>query len=78
MISAADSGCLVIADITGYTRYLRNTELEHAQDVLADLMETVVGRLRSVLRISKLEGDAAFSYGLDLEGSVLLDVVEQT
>jgi hypothetical protein len=78
MTSAADSGCLVIADITGYTQYLRNTELEHAQDVLADLMETVVGRLRSALRVSKLEGDAAFAYGLDLEGSVLLDVVEQT
>jgi hypothetical protein len=78
MIPAAESGCLVIADVTGYTQYLRNTELEHAQDVLADLMETVVGRLRSVLHISKLEGDAAFAYGLDIEASVLLDTVEQT
>lgn len=78
MIPAAESGCLVIADVTGYTQYLRNTELEHAQDVLADLIETVVRPLRPVLRISKLEGDAVFAYGTDLEASVLLDTVEQT
>lgn len=77
-IPAAESGCLVIADVTGYTQYLRKTELEHAQDVLADLIETVVGALRSVLHISKLEGDAVFAYGIDLEASVLLDTVEQT
>jgi hypothetical protein len=37
MIPAAESGCLLLADISGYTQYLCETELEHAQDVLADL-----------------------------------------
>jgi hypothetical protein len=80
MVPAAEGGCLVIADIAGYTRYLRDTELEHAQDVLADLMETVVGGLQPALRISKLEGDAAFAYGLEseIEGSLLLDTIEAT
>jgi hypothetical protein len=80
MVPAAESGCLVLADISGYTRYLRDTELEHAQDVLADLMETVVGGLRPALRISKLEGDAAFAYavGSELEASILLDTIDDT
>ena len=80
MIPRADIGCLVLADISGYTQYLRDTELEHAQDVLADLIETVVGRLRPALRISKLEGDAVFAYALGsgLEASMLLDTIDQT
>ena len=80
MIPAAESGCFVIADVSGYTQYLRDTELEHAQNVLADLMETVVRRLRPALRISKLEGDAVFAYALEseVEASMLLDTVDET
>ena len=55
-------GCLLIADITGYTDYLRDTELEHAQDVLADLLETIIAGIEPPFTLSKLEGDAAFAY----------------
>lgn len=80
MVPAAEDGCLVIADVAGYTRFLRDSELEHAQDVLADLMETVVGGFRPALRISKLEGDAVLAYalGAEIEGSMLLDAIDQT
>jgi hypothetical protein len=75
----AERACLVIADVTGYTSYLQGTELEHAQDVLADLLETIVDRLQPTLRLSKLEGDAAFVYGLEgeLEPSMLLDTIDE-
>lgn len=75
----AEPACLLIADVSGYTSYLQGTELEHAQDVLADLMETVVGSLQPALRLGKLEGDAAFAYavGDDLDGSMLLDAVDE-
>jgi hypothetical protein len=68
----------MIADITGYTAYLTGTELEHAHDVLADLMSTVVAALRPALRLAKLEGDAAFAYAPEgkLNGSMLFDIVE--
>jgi uncharacterized protein YndB with AHSA1/START domain len=74
----AERGCLAIADISGYTGYLTGTELEHAHDVLADLMRTVVGALRPRLRLVKLEGDAAFAYALEgrLDGPGLIDTVE--
>ena len=54
--------CMLIADISGYTGYLADVELAHAQDILADLMATVVGSLRPTFRLAKLEGDAAFAY----------------
>ena len=36
----------VIADISGYTVVLAGVELEHAQDIIADVMDTMVKRLR--------------------------------
>jgi uncharacterized protein YndB with AHSA1/START domain len=78
MLKSAERGCLVLADISGYTGFLAETELEHAQDVLRDLIQTVVGKQRPLLRLSKLEGDAAFSYALteQPDGSALLDTLE--
>lgn len=79
-MAAAERGCMVIADVSGYTRYLLDTELEHSQDVLADLMETVVAEMRPLLHINRLEGDAVFAYALEAEAepSMLLDTIEQT
>jgi uncharacterized protein YndB with AHSA1/START domain len=76
----ADRGCLVICDVSGYSTYLHSVELEHAQDVLADLTETIVEQLRPTFRLSKLEGDAAFVYALEseVEASMMLDTIEAT
>ena len=54
-------GFLVIADISGYTGYLAQVELEHAQEILTDLLECIVEKFKTVLTISKLEGDAVFA-----------------
>ena len=62
MLPKLESACLMIADISGYTGYLAGVELDHAQDILADLMDTIVGALRPPFRLSKLEGDAVFVY----------------
>lgn len=55
-------GTMVIADIGGYTRYLAGVELEHSQDILADIMGLIVERLSQTLTFEQLEGDAVFSY----------------
>jgi hypothetical protein len=70
---------LLIADISGYTGYLATVELDHAQDILADLIGTVVSSLRPNFRLAKLEGDAAFVAAAadKLDGSLLLDTVER-
>ncbi|MFL5675003.1 MAG: DUF2652 domain-containing protein, partial [Chloroflexota bacterium] len=80
MLNQSEPACLVIADITGYTSYLAGVELDHAQDILADLIDTVVGSLRPTFRLAKLEGDAAFTYALTatVDGSALMDTIERT
>ncbi len=68
----------MIADISGYTSYLQGTELEHAEDVLADLLETIVSSIEPTFQLSKLEGDAAFAYasGQSLTPARVMDTVE--
>ena len=74
-----EPACLLIADISGYTGFLAGAELDHAQDILADLMATVVGALRPTFRLAKLEGDAAFAYVATetVDAAMLQDTVER-
>jgi uncharacterized protein YndB with AHSA1/START domain len=58
-------GFLLIADITGYTVYLSESELDHAQGTLTDLLELLIEHTRPPLQISGLAGDAVLSYSLD-------------
>ena len=78
MLPKAESACFLIADISGYTSYLAGVELDHAQDIIADLMDTVVRCLRPPFRLAKFEGDAAFlcASGDRFDGSLLQDAIE--
>ena len=64
MLPKAESACFVIADISGYTHFVSGVELDHAQDIIADIMDTLVRALRPPFRLAKFEGDAAFVYAL--------------
>ena len=76
--SKAEAAYFAIADISGYTSFLAAVELEHAQDIIADFMDTVVKGLRPPFRLAKFEGDAAFVYATaeKVDGSLLQDAIE--
>jgi Protein of unknown function (DUF2652) len=79
--SPVQHGYMVLADISGYTSFLTQTELGHAQEILSDLLETVQDRLRTLLTIHKIEGDAIFAYSADstvVRGETLLELIETT
>lgn len=77
-LGQSEKGCLVLADITGYTQYMAETELLHAQDVVSDLLETIVESVEPIFLLSKLEGDAAFAYASrdSVNPSMIMDTVE--
>ena len=78
MLARTEPACLVIADIAGYSVYLAGVELDHAQDILADLVDTVVRALRPSFKLAKLEGDAAFVFvpAATVDGPGLQDIIE--
>lgn len=61
---AIQRALLLIADIGGYTRFLKvhAINLAHAHDMVTQLLEAVIDGAASPLKLAKLEGDAAFFY----------------
>jgi hypothetical protein len=81
METKTQHGYLVLADISGYTSFLAGTELEHAHEILTALLETIVGKFKTLLTISKLEGDAVFAFVAESDltrGETLLEMIEST
>ncbi|MBI3158789.1 MAG: DUF2652 domain-containing protein [Chloroflexi bacterium] len=76
----AHKGYLIVADITGYTAYLSTSELDHAQEILESLINTILKRIHPPMILSRTEGDAVFAYTLDdsfLQGQTMLEALEQ-
>ena len=61
----ASTGYIVMADITGYTMFLNHSELEHAKESLAAILEVIVDGTTAPLVVSRLVGDAVVSYAYD-------------
>jgi uncharacterized protein YndB with AHSA1/START domain len=81
MTETVRQGCLVLADIGGYTSFLADVELEHSHDILADLLGMVTSGLCPPLRMAKLEGDAVFCVSAEsepIDGETLLAALEST
>ena len=77
----AEQGYLAIADITGYTAYLNESELEHAQDSLSTLLNLLIDETKPPLTISRLEGDAVISFAIDgsfLQSQSIVDLIDAT
>ena len=64
-------GFLVVADISGYTRFLAETELEHANGIIKDLFDSMLPEFKKSVTISKFMGDAIFAHAENIayEGS---------
>lgn len=55
-------GYIILADISGYTRFLGETELTHAQGILHGLLTAMITELRLPLALSSVRGDAVVAH----------------
>nr|WP_299382169.1 DUF2652 domain-containing protein [Allomuricauda sp.] len=53
---------LFIPDISGYTKFIQTTEIEHSQHVISELLEVLVNANTQDLKLAEIEGDALFFY----------------
>src|SRR5258705_13707342 len=63
MNNRTDHGFLILADVSGFTAFVTTTELEHGSDIIAALLDEVVGHLSPPLEIQEIEGDPVFALG---------------
>ena len=75
------TGYLMLADISGFTSFVAQTEIDHAHLALSFLLETIMEKISSLLTIFQLEGDAVFAYleeGKLVEAKSLLELIDHT
>ncbi|MEO0573056.1 MAG: DUF2652 domain-containing protein [Bacteroidota bacterium] len=53
---------LFIPDISGFTKFVQTTEIEHSQHVIAELLEILISANTQELKLAEVEGDALFFY----------------
>jgi len=61
---APEPTLLIIADISGYTRYMTANAktLAHSQTLIIELVESIIHQVEAPLEVAKLEGDAIFLF----------------
>jgi len=57
-----NKGLLFIPDISGFTNFVTNTEIEHSRHIIQELLEVIINSNNLGLEISEIEGDAILFY----------------
>src|SRR5512138_67725 len=55
---------LFMPDISGFTRFVNDTEILHSQQIVQELLETLIECNQLGLQVGEIEGDAIFFYKL--------------
>ena len=77
----SESGFIVLADISGFDAYMVDVELEHAHDVLQELLELIVATIAPPLHVANVRADAVLAYLAEddlTRGETLLELTEAT
>ena len=58
--AAADEVLFFIADLSGFTKFVAETEIQHSQHIIKELLEILVDANTLGMKVSEFEGDAVF------------------
>ena len=81
MDTQVQSGYVVLADISGFTPYMEETEITHNSTILRNIIELIIGHFTPTLDLAEIEGDAVFAYAPVLKisrGELLVEIIEST
>ena len=49
-------------DISGFTKFVNNTELEHGIHIISELLELLIDNTTNDLQLAEIEGDSLFMF----------------
>ena len=70
-------GLLYIPDISGFTKFINDTEIEHSQHIIKELLEVIIEANIINLQVSEIEGDAVLFYRFG-KPPTAFDIAEQS
>jgi hypothetical protein len=81
MNATTQRGFLVLADITGFTPFVADTELDHSNEILNEILKGVLSYLTPKFTLAEVEGDAVFVYAPAerfADGQAIIDIIESS
>lgn len=75
------NGYLLFADISGFERYLVDVELDHAHDIIKDLLQLLARNISPTFSVAAYQTDAVYAHAPTpekLNGGSLLEMLETT
>ena len=55
-------GYPLLADISGFVDFLKDSEIDHAREIIHELLEFLIKKLSPVFTIAQIDGDAIFAF----------------
>ena len=53
---------IFIPDISGFTKFVNNTEIDHSRHIISELLEIIINSDETGMNVSEIEGDAVLFY----------------
>ena len=81
MDTQIQNGYIVLADISGFTPFMQDTEITHSSTILQNIIELIISHLTPTMNLAEVEGDAVFAYAPMLKisrGELLIEIIENT
>jgi len=70
----------LLPDISGFTRFLKNTEIGHSRHIIEELIGLIVLHTKEHFKIAEVEGDALFLYqeSSKIDATTIFDIAQKT
>lgn len=81
MNTATQHGFLILADITGFTPFVADTELDHSNEIVNGILKDMLSYLTPKFTLAEVEGDAVFVYSPAERfprGDAILEIIESS
>lgn len=81
MNTAKQQGFLILADITGFTPFVADTELDHSNEIVNGILKDILSHLTPKFTLAEVEGDAVFVYSPADKfprGDAILEIIESS
>jgi len=76
-----ERGYPLIADISGFVPFITKSEMEHASEIIQELLDLIAKKIQSIFKIVQIDGDAIFAYTSQntiTRGEILFELLEST
>ena len=79
--TSIEHGYLLLVDISGFVPFVTESEIEHANEIIQELLEFIVAKINSLFTVAQIDGDAIFAYAPReriFRGESLFELLEST